>query len=110
MPAQQSEDGRQGNARGQKVPKPTLMKSYAAVSDDDLQAVVGKIRRITRTANARGAAPAAAVPEAEPTPAPIDQSLDHPLDQSLGQSLDQSTSQSTIWPDDRPNGEAAHDV
>lgn len=107
MSTQQSEDGGQVNARGREAPKPTLMKSYAAVSDDDLQAVVGKIRRITRTANARGAAPVGATPETEPAPAPIDQSLDHPIDESVDhpvdQSLDQSTTQSTRWPNDWPN-------
>ena len=95
MPAQQPQNDKQVTSRrGQRTPKLTLMKSYAAVSDDDLQSIVGKIRRITRTADARAATPPAN---------PIDQSIDHPVDQSVDQSIGQSTNQSTIWPIERSN-------
>ena len=104
MPAQQPDNDKQaGNRRGERTPKLTLMKSYAAVSDDDLQNIVGKIRRITRTADARSGAPAAAETGGEAAASPIDQSIDHPVDQAVDQSIGQSTNQSTIWPIDRPN-------
>ena len=104
MDAQQSEDGKQlKRRRGEKVPKPTLINSYAAVSDDDLQGIVGKIRSITRSAEARGAALAVVAREVEPAPEPLDQSLDQSIGQPVDQSLGQSTYQSTTWPIERSN-------
>ena len=104
MSAQQSEDDTQvKRCRDEKTPKPTLMKSYAAVSDDDLQGIVGKIRSITRSADARGTAPAVVAREVEPPPAQLDQPIDQPVDHSIDQSLGQSTNQSAIWPNERPN-------
>ena len=105
MPAQQSQDGpHAARPRARKTPKPTLMKSYAAVSDDDLQGIVGKIRSITRSAEARRSSPAVGAREAEAASGPIDQSVDHPVDQSSGQ----STNQSTTWPIERSHGRS-HD-
>lgn len=104
MPAQQPEHGNQvTRRRGQKAPKLTLMKSYAAVSDDDLQSIVGKIRRITRTADARVGAPPVGESGAESAASPIDPSIDHPVDHPVDQSIGQSTNQSTIWPNERSN-------
>ena len=104
MPAQQPEHQNQvTRQRGQKAPKLTLMKSYAAVSDDDLQSIVGKIRRITRTADARGGAPTVGETGAEPPADPMDQSIDQSVDQPVDHSTGQSTNQSTIRPNDRPN-------
>lgn len=113
MPAQQPEHADQATKRGgQKTPKLTLMKSYAAVSDDDLQSIVGKIRRITKSADARGGTSPAGESGGEPPAAPIDHSIDQPVDQPVDQSIGQSTNQSTIWPidrtNDRPNEKAIH--
>ena len=102
MPAQQPEhDNQVTRRRGQKAPKLTLMKSYAAVSDDDLQSIVGKIRRITRTADARGGVPPVGESRGEPAADPMDQSIDQSVDQPVDHSIGQSTNQSTIWPIDR---------
>lgn len=104
MSAQQPEhDDQVTSRRGQERPKLTLMKSYAAVSDDDLQSIVGKIRRITRTADARGGTPPAAETGGEPAVSPLDQSIDQSVDQPVDHSIGQSTNQSTIWPIDRSN-------
>ena len=104
MSVQQSEDGKQAKRRREeKVPKPTLMKSYAAVSDDDLQGIVGRIRSITRSAEARGAPPAVVAREVEPAPNPLDQSIDQSIDQPVDQSLDQSIGESTNWSIQRSN-------
>ena len=104
MSAQQPEHDDPVKSRdSQTTPKLTLMKSYAAVSDDDLQSIVGKIRRITRSAEARGGAAAEGETGGERTAAPIDRSIDQPVDHPVDQSIGQSTNQSTIWPIDRSN-------
>ena len=106
MPAQQSQDGQHADRSGAwKAPKPTLMKSYAAVSDDDLQGIVGKIRSITRSADAgaRRSSPPVVAREAEAASGPIDQSVDHPVDQSLGQSTNQSTTSPIERSHDQPD-------
>ena len=102
MSAQQPENDKPARKpRGQGAPKLTLMKSYAAVSDDDLQSIAGKIRRITRSADARRGAPPVGESGGEPAAVPIDQSIGHPVDHPVDQSIGQSTNQSTIWPIER---------
>ena len=102
MSAQQPENDKPARKpRGQGAPKLTLMKSYAAVSDDDLQSIAGKIRRITRSADARRGTPPVGESGGEPAAIPIDQSIGHSVDQSVDQSIGQSTNQSTIWPIER---------
>ena len=100
MSAQRSEDGKKVIRRpGRNISKPTLMNSYAAVNDEDLQSIVGKIRSITRSAAARSAPSADDEPEANPGPATVDRTVDQPMYRPSGQSVRQSTK----WPNDRSN-------